>query len=130
MGFGYRCGHLEVFPSSLAVVVSKTRIANHVCPASGQSLGRQTAAASASADRLGGGDGPYSPRRWLPHAGVYADPCPAMPMFSEAAGFGYCAAKKQYYYGLHGHLMITFDGVITAWTVTPPPVMNAKRFGI
>ena len=39
--------------------------------------------------------------------------------FPETADFGYCAAKKQYYYGLHGHLMITFDGVITAWTVTP-----------
>ncbi len=44
---------------------------------------------------------------------------PQCRCFPEAAGFGYCAAKKQYYYGLHGHLMITFDGVITAWTVTP-----------
>jgi len=32
---------------------------------------------------------------------------------------GYCAAKKQYDHGLHGHLRITFDGVITACTVTP-----------
>ena len=40
-------------------------------------------------------------------------------LFPGAADFGYCAAKKQYYYGLHGHLMITFDGAITAWTVTP-----------
>ncbi|MBK8751480.1 MAG: transposase [Candidatus Competibacteraceae bacterium] len=32
--------------------------------------------------------------------------------------YGYCAAKKQPYYGLHGHLMITVDGVITACTVT------------
>ena len=44
---------------------------------------------------------------------------PQCRCFPEAADFGYCAAKKQYYYGLHGHLMITFDGVITAWTVTP-----------
>ena len=36
----------------------------------------------------------------------------------EGADVGYCAAKKQYYYGLHGHLLITIDGVITAWTVT------------
>ena len=53
-----------------------------------------------------------------------ADSCP-MPVcgltraprclwFPDVAGYGYCAAKKQYYYGLHGHLMITFDGVITA----------------
>jgi hypothetical protein len=39
-------------------------------------------------------------------------------LFPEVADVGYCAAKKQYYYGLHGHLMITLDGVITAWTVT------------
>jgi hypothetical protein len=40
-------------------------------------------------------------------------------LFPEVADFGYCAAKKQYYYGLHGHLMITVNGVITACTVTP-----------
>lgn len=40
-------------------------------------------------------------------------------LFPGVAEVGYCAAKKQYYYGLHGHLMITIDGVITAWTVTP-----------
>lgn len=39
--------------------------------------------------------------------------------FPGIADLGYCAAKKQYYHGLHGHLMITFDGVITACTVTP-----------
>ena len=39
-------------------------------------------------------------------------------LFAEEAGYGYCAAKKQPYYGLHGHLMITVDGVITACTVT------------
>ncbi|MCB1822205.1 MAG: hypothetical protein KDI73_11595 [Candidatus Competibacteraceae bacterium] len=44
---------------------------------------------------------------------------PQCRLFPEAANFGYCAEKKQYYYGLHGHLMMTFDGVITAWTVTP-----------
>lgn len=38
--------------------------------------------------------------------------------FREVADVGYCAAKKQYYYGLHGHLLITLDGVITACTVT------------
>ena len=44
---------------------------------------------------------------------------PQCRLFPEVADFGYCAAKKQYYYGLHGHVMITVDGVITAWTVTP-----------
>lgn len=44
---------------------------------------------------------------------------PQCRLFPEVADFGYCAAKKQYYYGLHGHLMITVNGVITACTVTP-----------
>jgi hypothetical protein len=44
---------------------------------------------------------------------------PQCRLFPEAADVGYCAAKKQYYYGLHGHLMIMIDGAITAWTVTP-----------
>lgn len=44
---------------------------------------------------------------------------PQCRLFPEVADLGYCAAKKQYYYGLHGHLMITVNGVITACTVTP-----------
>jgi hypothetical protein len=44
---------------------------------------------------------------------------PQCRLFPGVADVGYCAAKKQYYYGLHGHLMITFDGVITGCTVTP-----------
>jgi hypothetical protein len=44
---------------------------------------------------------------------------PQCRLFPETANVGYCAAKKQYYYGLHGHLLITINGVITAWTVTP-----------
>ncbi|CDH44240.1 IS982 family transposase [Candidatus Contendibacter odensensis] len=39
--------------------------------------------------------------------------------FAGEADSGYCAAKKQFYYGFHGPLMVTMDGVITAWTVTP-----------
>lgn len=39
-------------------------------------------------------------------------------LFPEVADLGYCAAKGQYYYGLHGHLLITLNGVITACTVT------------
>jgi hypothetical protein len=44
---------------------------------------------------------------------------PQCRWFPEVADVGYCAAKKQYDYGLHGHLMITVNGVMTAWTVTP-----------
>lgn len=44
---------------------------------------------------------------------------PQCRLFPDVADVGYCAAKKQYYYGLHGYLMITINGVITAWTVTP-----------
>jgi hypothetical protein len=40
-------------------------------------------------------------------------------LFSGEADSGYCAAKKQYYYGFHGHRRVTMDGVITGWTVTP-----------
>jgi hypothetical protein len=43
---------------------------------------------------------------------------PQCRLFPETAELGYCAAKKQYYYGLHGHVMITFNGVITACAVT------------
>ncbi len=39
-------------------------------------------------------------------------------LFPEVADLGYGAAKKQYYYGLHGHLLMTLNGVITACTVT------------
>ena len=38
--------------------------------------------------------------------------------FPDVANVGYCAAKQHSYYGLHGHLLITIGGVITAWTVT------------
>lgn len=43
---------------------------------------------------------------------------PRCRLFPEVADWGYCAAKKQSYYGLHGHLLITFDGLITACTLT------------
>lgn len=39
-------------------------------------------------------------------------------LFRDSAAFGYCAAKKQAYCGFHGHLVISFTGVITALTVT------------
>ena len=40
-------------------------------------------------------------------------------MFSGEAGFGYCAAKDQKYYGFRGHLVISLEGVITGFSLTP-----------
>lgn len=39
--------------------------------------------------------------------------------FQGQADYGYCAAKKQTYYGFHGHLLISARGVITSFTLTP-----------
>ncbi|MBL8249881.1 MAG: IS982 family transposase [Candidatus Competibacter sp.] len=43
---------------------------------------------------------------------------PRCRLFVGEADYGYCAAKRQFYYGFHGHRMITVKGVITACTVT------------
>ncbi|MBK1720548.1 hypothetical protein CKO27_23550 [Thiocystis violacea] len=43
---------------------------------------------------------------------------PRCRVFAGEVGYGYCAAKQEYYYGFHGHLMISFNGVITGLTVT------------
>ena len=43
---------------------------------------------------------------------------PRCRLFAGEADYGYYAAKKQPYYGFHGHLMIMVEGVITGWTVT------------
>jgi len=37
--------------------------------------------------------------------------------FRGEAARGYCAAKKHHYFGFRGHLVISFDGVITACSV-------------
>lgn len=71
----------------------------------------------------------------IAHLGAVADPihlvdgfplplcvitrAPRCRVFAGEADHGYCAAKQEYYYGFHGHLMISFDGVITGLTVTP-----------
>lgn len=39
-------------------------------------------------------------------------------IFKGDADYGYCASKKETYYGLHGHLLINSIGVITAGTIT------------
>ena len=43
---------------------------------------------------------------------------PRCRLFPEVADWSYCAAKNQYYDGLHGHLLITLNGLITACAVT------------
>jgi len=44
---------------------------------------------------------------------------PRCRSFRGEAAYGYCAAKKQTYYGFHGHLIITATGVITGFSLTP-----------
>ena len=44
--------------------------------------------------------------------------------FREAAAYGYCAAKKQNYYGFHGHLIIPATGVITGFSL---PAANGSE---
>ena len=38
--------------------------------------------------------------------------------FRDVAAWGYCATKKEYFYGLRGHLVITLAGTAVAFTVT------------
>jgi hypothetical protein len=42
--------------------------------------------------------------------------------FQGAAGYGYCASKGKTYYGFHGHLNITADGIITGFCLTAAAV--------
>lgn len=37
-------------------------------------------------------------------------------IFRGDAAYSYCATKKEYYYGFHGHIVISSNGVITAGT--------------
>ena len=37
-------------------------------------------------------------------------------VFKGDAAYGYCATKKEYYYGFHGHIVINSTGVITGGT--------------
>ncbi|MBD2179269.1 IS982 family transposase [Pseudanabaena sp. FACHB-1998] len=39
--------------------------------------------------------------------------------FEDTADYGYCAAKDMYYYGFHGHILISGSGVITQFALTP-----------
>jgi len=40
-------------------------------------------------------------------------------IFKGIAGYGHCASKNQTYYGFKGHLLISLNGVITDFALTP-----------
>ena len=44
---------------------------------------------------------------------------PRCRSFRAEAAYGYCASKQEFYYGFHGHLLISSTGVITGFTLTP-----------
>jgi len=44
---------------------------------------------------------------------------PKCRSFKSLADYGFCAAKKQTYYGFHGHLIISGTGVISGFALTP-----------
>jgi hypothetical protein len=47
---------------------------------------------------------------------------PRCRSFRGEADYSYCASKKQKYYGFHGHLMISANGIITGFSLTPANV--------
>jgi hypothetical protein len=54
---------------------------------------------------------PGDPGRHL----TYATRCQS---FQGVAGYGYCAAKDEKFYGFRGHLAISLRGVITGFAIT------------
>jgi hypothetical protein len=42
--------------------------------------------------------------------------------FKGEAGFSYCAAKDETYYGFEGHLLVSFEGIICGYAFTPANV--------
>ena len=43
---------------------------------------------------------------------------PRCRLFTESAEYGYCAAKDEKYYGFHGHLVISSQGLVSGFTLT------------
>jgi hypothetical protein len=54
---------------------------------------------------------------------------PSCRSFKGVAAYGYCAAKKQTYYGFHGHLLISATGVITNFNLTPANDSERESLG-
>lgn len=48
--------------------------------------------------------------------------------FRDVSAKGYCAAKDEYDWGLHGSLIISASGVITGKTATPAPLDEREAF--
>ena len=46
------------------------------------------------------------------------DLCPRCQSFQGIASYGYCASKKEHFYGFRGHLNISLEGVITGFSIT------------
>jgi IS5 family transposase len=44
---------------------------------------------------------------------------PRCRSFQGEVAYGYCASKQEFYYGFHGHLIVSGTGVITSFTLTP-----------
>ena len=47
-------------------------------------------------------------------------------LFMAEADFGYCAAKDEKYYGFHGHLLISAEGIITGFSLTAANVSERE----
>lgn len=47
-------------------------------------------------------------------------------IFRGEAAYGYCASKKEVYYGFQGHLVVTEEGIVTALAVTPANVNETR----
>ena len=48
--------------------------------------------------------------------------------FREVSAKGYCAAKDEYDWGLHGSMVISLSGVITSQTATAAPMDERTAF--
>lgn len=70
------------------------------------------------AERMGAGSDPIHVVDGVPIAVCHFARAPRCRRFRGEANFGYCASKKETYYGFHGHLLINLHGVITQFTLT------------
>jgi hypothetical protein len=71
------------------------------------------------AQRLGAFEDPVHSVDGLPMAVCRFPRAHFSKVFRGQATFGYCASKRETYYGFLGHLMISFKGIVTGFTLTP-----------
>lgn len=48
--------------------------------------------------------------------------------FEYVATVGYCLSRKEYYYGMKGHVLTTLDGIPIDWILTPAHVHDTDGF--